>query len=529
MNGWDFRSVSTLYYITRYRYMSSNVLKGFAIFVKSHYDLVRGRLSTKISTSSLTSSFSREEGLMNRSIIQGGMGIYISSPLLANTCSRAGVLGTVSCTGAERVLAHLLQKGDAGGHYRRALSLFPFPEITERILVKYFIEGGKPANDEFKEVPLFSMRPRRDLIELTIAASFALIWLAKEGHDGPISVNYLEKLQIGHIYHLTGAMLAEVDFVTMGAERTRKIPGVLDAIASGGNPSYLIYVENSRRENEISFAPREFLGEKYPRELKRPGFLPIVSSDVLAKRMDEKLPSGSIQGFVIELPTAGGHNAPSRTKGVFDESGQPLYGPKDAVAFEKLRALRIPFWIGGSLASPEGLGKAKALGAVGIQAGSIFALSEDSGMDPLFRAEMRRLGYRDELVIRTEARVSPTGFPFKVAQLPGTLSDPAVYAARARVCDLSALPVPYQQDDGKVGFRCPSEPVEDYLRKGGRLEDTEGARCLCNGLFSAARLGNPNEPPIFTIGDDVSFLRYLMSDENSSYRATDAIAYLLST
>ncbi|KKT96653.1 MAG: hypothetical protein UW97_C0006G0001, partial [Parcubacteria group bacterium GW2011_GWA2_45_15] len=52
---------------------------------------------------------------MNRSIIQGGMGIYISSPHLANTCSRAGVLGTVSCTGAERVLAHLLQKGDVGG------------------------------------------------------------------------------------------------------------------------------------------------------------------------------------------------------------------------------------------------------------------------------------------------------------------------------------------------------------------------------------------------------------------------------
>src|SRR3989338_1120831 len=430
---------------------------------------------------------------MNRSIIQGGMGIYISTPFLARTCSmQDGVLGTVSGVAAERIMPRILQTGDPGRHIRRALGHFPFRNVAERILDEYFVEGGIVAGQKFKTVPTYNLHPRSALIELTVAASFAFVWLAKEGHAGPVSVNYLEKIQIPHIYHLTGAMLAGVDFVTMGAGITLQIPGVLDAIASGGVPSYRVLVEGSAGGTKtISFDPSAFFKTKLP-ELKRPGFLPVVSTDVLAGLMVKKLPPGSIQGFVVELPTAGGHNAPPRTKGVFDESGQPLYGPKDAVAFEKLRALRIPFWIGGSLASPEGLGKAKALGAVGIQAGSIFALSEDSGMDPLFRAEMRRLGYRDELVIRTEARVSPTGFPFKVAQLPGTLSDPAVYAARARVCDLSALPVPYQQDDGKVGFRCPSEPVEDYLRKGGRLEDTEGARCLCNGLFSAARLGNPN-------------------------------------
>ncbi len=466
---------------------------------------------------------------MNRSIIQGGMGIYISSPLLANTCSRAGTLGTVSCTGAERVLVHLLLRGDVGDHYRRALSHFPFPEITERILAKYFIEGGKPANDEFKEVPLFSMRPRRDLIELAIAASFALVWLAKEGHDGPISVNYLEKLQIGHIYHLTGAMLAEVDFVTMGAGLTLQIPGVLDAIASGGSPSYRVYVENSTRGNvTISFNPREFLGEKFPRELKRPGFLPIVSTDVLAKLMVAKLSSGSIQGFVIELPMAGGHNAPPRKKGVFDETGQPVYGEKDEVAFNVLRDLGIPFWVGGSFASPEGLARAQALGAVGIQAGSIFALSEDSGMNLIYRAKIRRLGYRGELAVRTDPHASPTGFPFKVSQLAGTMSESEVYAARERNCSRKALQFPAERADGKIVFRCAAEPVEDYLRKGGKLEDMMGVRCLCNGLFSAAGLGDPKELPIFTMGDDVSFLRHLMHDEDGSYTAVEGIAYLLS-
>jgi len=463
---------------------------------------------------------------MNRSIIQGGMGIYISTPFLANICTRAGALGTVSGTGAERVLVHLLQLGDVGGHYRRALAHFPFPEIAERILAKYFIEGGKPLNQSFKEVPLFSLRPRQDLIELAIVASFAFVWLAKEGHDGPISVNYLEKLQIGHIYHLTGAMLAEVDFVTMGAGLTRQIPGVLDAIASGGNPSYQVYVENSTRKYEISFNPREFLGEKYPRELKRPGFLPIVSTDVLAKRMHEKLSSG-IQGFVIELPTAGGHNAPPRKKGVFDETGQPVYGERDEVNFKVLCDLGIPFWIGGSLASPEGLAKARALGAVGIQVGSIANLSNHSGTAPVYRRRMRRLGYQGELVVRTDPTASPTGFPFKVLQLIGTMSETEVYTARVRNCSRKALQFPAERE-GKIVFRCSAEPVDDYLRKGGKLEDTVGVRCLCNGLFSAAGLGDPNELPIFTMGDDVSFLRRLMADESSSYGATDAIAWLLS-
>ena len=457
------------------------------------------------------------------------MGIYISTPFLASICSRAGVLGTVSGTGFERILAHLLQLGDMGGHYRRALAHFPFLEIAERILAKYYIPGGKPANQEFKQVPMFSMKPSRGLIELTVVASFCCVWLAKEGHDGPISVNYLEKIQIPHIFHLTGAMLAGVDFVTMGAGITLQIPGVLDVIASGNNPSYRVYVEGSMKGTEtIGFNPREFLGEKFPRELKRPGFLPIVSTDVLAKLMVSKLPAGSIQGFVIELPTAGGHNAPPRKKGVFDSTGQPVYGEKDKVAFDELQGLGIPFWIGGSLASPEGIARAQALDAVGIQAGSIFALSEDSGMDPAHRAEMRRLGFYNQLGVRTDPTASPTGFPFKVPQLPGTISSPEVYAARVLNCSRKALQFPYQRADDKIGFRCAAEPVEDYLRKGGKLADTVNARCLCNGLFSAAGIGDPNEISIFTLGDDVSFLRHLMRDKHSSYTATDAIAYLLS-
>jgi hypothetical protein len=54
---------------------------------------------------------------------------------------------------------------------------------------------------------------------------------------------------------------------------------------------------------------------------------------VLAKILSAKLAIGSICGFSIEAPTAGGHNAPPRDKTTRE------YGPKDLVNFEKMRDL----------------------------------------------------------------------------------------------------------------------------------------------------------------------------------------------
>ena len=67
-------------------------------------------------------------------IIQGGMGVYISTPFLANPVSQNDALGTVSGVAPERVMARILQRGDPGGHYRRALAHFPFPEVSKQVL-----------------------------------------------------------------------------------------------------------------------------------------------------------------------------------------------------------------------------------------------------------------------------------------------------------------------------------------------------------------------------------------------------------
>jgi nitronate monooxygenase len=321
-------------------------------------------------------------------------------------------------------------------------------------------------------------------------------------------------------------MLAGVNVITMGAGIPLQIPSVLNAYASGRAAIYRTTVTGSAEGSALAqFDPKMFFDEPLP-QLKKPDFLPIVSSDALASIMVKKLP-GEISGFVVEGPTAGGHNAPPRGRVEYNELGEPIYGPRDRADCEKLRALGLPFWLAGSHASPAGLAEAQRLGAVGIQAGSIFALSSDSGMDAAIKQEIIRRYYNGTLSIRTDALASPTGFPFKVVQLPGTMSELPVFEERTRICNKKGLIVPHQMPDGKIVYRCSAEPITDYLKKEGMLGDAEHSACLCNGLLTTAGFGDNVEAPIVTLGDDVSFLEHLTDGPEDSYTAAEALNWLL--
>ena len=52
----------------------------------------------------------------------------------------------------------------------------------------------------------------------------------------------------------------------------------------------------------------------------------------------------------------------------------------------------------------------------------------------------------------TDPVASPTGFPFKVAQLEGTSSSFPIYQERKRVCDLGYLREPYAAAEGKIAL-----------------------------------------------------------------------------
>lgn len=284
-------------------------------------------------------------------------------------------------------------------------------------------------------------------------------------------------------------------------------------------------------EFHSTFDPGEFQPAGVP-SLARPKFLAIVSSTALALTLVRKC-TPPVDGLIVEGPTAGGHNAPPRGTPVFDEHSQPIYGPKDAPDLDAIRQLGVPFWLAGSYGCPEGLQQAVAAGATGVQVGTLFAFCEESGIAQEIKKAVLERSAAGTACVRTDALASPTGFPFKVVQLPGTVSEPATYETRTRICDLGYLRQPYRTADGKVGYRCPAEPVEDYLKKGGKIEDTVGRKCICNGLIATVGMGQVRkgvaEPAIVTSGDDVVNVHLLLPPGRDSYSANDVLDYLLSS
>lgn len=464
-------------------------------------------------------------------IIQGGMGAGVSDWRLARAVSKTGQLGVVSGTAVACILIRRLQMGDLDGQMRHALEHFPVPGVAARILADYYIPGGKSPDAPFKLTPLPSLQPGSDFVALTVAANFAEVFLAKDGHAGLVGINFLEKIQFPTLPSIFGAMLAGVDYILMGAGIPRHIPGVLDRLAKGEAVELKIDVDGALPGEEYlsKFDPAAFCGGNAP-ALKRPQFLGIVASATLAMTLARKS-NGKVDGFVVEGETAGGHNAPPRGAMQLSAIGEPVYGPRDVPDLEKIRELGLPFWLAGSYGAPGKLTEAQRLGAAGIQVGTAFAFCEESGIRADLKQQVLQLSREGKVGVFTDPLASPTGFPFKVVQLPGTLSGVQTHP-RVRLCDLGYLRQAYRKEDGKLGYRCPAEPEDDFVRKGGTMSETEGRLCVCNGLVTT--IGLPQirddraiELPLVTAGNDVAHVaRYLQPGRNS-YTAAEVVSYLL--
>lgn len=447
-------------------------------------------------------------------IIQGGMGVAVSGYELAGAVAREGETGIISGTAIGVVLARRLQDGDPSGEVREALGHYPVPEITDNILNKYFKPGGRPNGERYRSVPMFEYKPIPLAADLAVVGAFVEVWLAKKHAqgNGHVGMNLLTKLQEPNIHTLYGAMQADVELIAMGAGLPVEIPRYMGQMALGQPVRMPIAVKGATQEYALEFDPARYGGEHH--EVSSPRMLAIITSDILARR-PFSLASVPPDGFIIEEPVAGGHNAPPRRK-VLDESGQPVYTEKDYANLEKMRELGFPFWMAGGYGSRDGLARAKSVGAQGIQAGSVFALSEESGMGERLKREMRdKIMAGNDVEVYTDALASPTGFPFKVGQLDWTLSDKGNYELRQRICDLGYLREAVETmrmrrgvEETVVVYRCPSEPVEDYVKKGGDLQQTLGRKCICNALLANIDMGQVRdegvELPVVTIGDDVN-------------------------
>lgn len=459
------------------------------------------------------------------------MGAAVSDWRLANAVARAGQLGVVSGTGIDTVLARRLQDGDRDGVTRRWIDRFPIRRTAEETLRRFFRAEGRMPNQPYKMLPLPSHKNSLQQLELMMLAAFVEVSLAKEGHAGRIGINLLTKIQIPTLPTLYGAMLAGVDVVLMGAGIPREVPGALDAFAEHRPARLRFEVEGVAAEDTryLDFDPRAHW-KTPPSNLARPDFMPIVASHSLATMLARKA-NGRIDGFVIESPTAGGHNAPPRGESSLSPGGEPIYGVRDDVDLGKIRDLGLPFWLAGGSGHPVRLLEARAAGAAGVQVGTLFAFCNESGLVESLKRAVLASAVRGEVVVRTEPYVSPTGYPFKVVDWPENPARSAL--GRERVCDLGYLRVSYADLDGKIGYRCPGEPEDSYVAKGGKRSDTVGRHCLCNALLSV--IGHPQvrangfvEPPIVTSGDDLISIGDFLNGR-TSYGAADVVEYMLAT
>jgi nitronate monooxygenase len=467
-------------------------------------------------------------------IIQGGMGVAVSDWRLARAVSMQGQLGVVSGTALDVVLARRLQIGDPTGDIRRALSMFPYDEMADRILDRFFIDGGKAPDEPFKAISVMDVDPTQEQLELLVIGNFVEVFLAKEGHDGIVGVNLLEKIQLPTLPSLFGAMLAGVEYVLMGAGIPRHIPGVLDRLANGEIVELPLNIEGANSDDTFvtKFDPEKFSGGHVP-WLVRPKFLAIVASATLATMLTRKS-TGKVDGFVIEGHTAGGHNAAPRGALKTNSKGEPIYGARDEVDLKTFRKLGLPFWLAGSYGTPEKVAAAIGEGATGVQIGTAFAFCEESGMGAAIKQRAIQESRAGTTDVFTDPVASPTGFPFKLLRLEASLSETEVYESRKRVCDLGYLRHGYKKADGTVGWRCPADRVDLYASKGGTPEDTVGRKCVCNGLLANIGLAQHRketgaEKFMVTCGDEVARIaNFLAEPDATGYSAADVLDCLLS-
>ena len=461
-------------------------------------------------------------------VIQGGMGIAVSTWQLAKEVSSYGGLGVVSATAIDSVVARRLQDGDLNGEIRRAFSNFPNQSVAAEILNFYFIEGGRKPDKPYLDVPKLSLKPSKLTNNLLVISAFTEVWLAKENNSGSIGINALEKIQLATPATLFGAMLAKVDYVLMGAGIPAEIPELLRNLADLKPVKLGIDVSDAKSKHFLAFDPKSVIPETI--DLVKPKFLAIISSHALAAYLakDEKTRP---DGFIVEGSSAGGHNAPPRSKDAIGGDGESKFSDLDIADLTKVAKAGLPFWLAGGYGTPENLKHAKEIGAVGIQVGSLFALADESGFTRVIKDELLTSLANDSLKVRTDPFASPTGFPFKIVEINGTLSDESEFDDRSRNCDLGYLRVPFERPQGGIGYRCPGEPIKTYEFKGGASQHNERSKCLCNALMADIGLGQlridgTTELPLVTFGSDLAGAKELVKIFPKGWKATQVLDFL---
>ena len=277
------------------------------------------------------------------------MGVGVSNWRLAQAVSRLGQLGVVSGTALDALFVRRLADGDPGGHMRRGLDAFPFPDMARRIWQEYFTPGGKAPDASYPNAAHAPATSPRKLVELCMVSNFVEVFLAKEGHKNPVGINFLEKVQMPHLASIYGAMLAGVGYVLMGAGIPLHIPGVLDAFAAHHAAEYKLACD--RRASRATMRMMRFDPADYVE-----GPLPVsASAQVPGHRLFQHsgrtpccgAPAGGLTDWSLKAPLPADTMLPRAASCSSMLPGEPVYGERDQVNIAELRELGVPFWLAG--------------------------------------------------------------------------------------------------------------------------------------------------------------------------------------
>ena len=395
------------------------------------------------------------------------------------------------------------------------------PRSPHEVLDHYFVEGGRdPRRQPYIAIPRPSLTRDAARPAAHVVANFVEVWLAKEGHDG------LGRRELPR---------EDPDDRRRGRRTARCSPASTScswAPASRRTSRPLLTSSPSTAVASLPVDVAEALPDETwavtidPREVMRRRRCRRCAADLPRDRANHVLAQYLARdevtrpdGFVVEAPTAGGHNAPPRGKLVLDETGQPVYGPRDVCDPTQVRRPRPAVLARRFVRRPgASCGGAEALGARGIQVGTLFALSADSGFRPTSASGCVRSLVDGTLATRTDALASPTGFPFKVAPARRARCRTSGCATTAPRCATSATCARRSaRRTASVDYRCPAEPDHMFERKGGEHRRRSPAAPACATRSSRAsasrRCARTAEPelPLVTLGDDLEGARVLLA------------------
>ena len=335
-----------------------------------------------------------------------------------------------------------------------------------------------------------------------------------------------------------GAMLAGVDYVLMGAGIPREIPHLLDELAA-----------HRRRSTSPSTSPardrRHVHGRPRPARPRSATHLPAAApADVPRHRLRARAGRLPRPRRRAPAPTASSSRArapagttPRRAaRLVLDETGAAGLRP----------ARRRPT----SPRSPPSACRSGSPGGYGTPGGaaprrarpappaSRSARSSRCARSPASTPSSASSCWSScapaPSTVRTDAARLADRLPVQGRRSsPARSRTPAVYDARPRLCDLGYLRTPYRAQERRVGYRCPAEPVDVYVRKGGDPRGHRGTRSACATRSSPTsasarhRTDGYVEKPLLTLGEELGGARHLLRRHPSGWTAGDALDWLL--